>query len=176
MSCPSSGEPVRWMASRSTARSYCRTSSSNAAVSPCWAWRISTESSTRIGAPAPAGFTGPSTGRFKYGATRILPLSDILIWLPNKLVPRTMNSQDETRLIRLGFNLLPQAHDVRIHGARGGKAVVAPHILEQAIAAQSLAGMAQKILEQLELLRRKIHRFAAARNLAAFQIYLDLAE
>src|SRR6185503_534042 len=176
MSCPSSGDPVRWMARRSTARSYCRTSSSKAAVFPCCAWRIRAESSTRIGGPD-AGLPEARTGRFRYGVKRILPLSDILISaLPNELVTRAVHGEDEARLVRLGLNLLPQAHNVRVHGAGRGKAVVAPHILEQAIAAQGLARMAQKIFQQLEFLGGKIHGLAAARNLATLHIHFDFAK
>src|SRR5438477_884058 len=72
--------------------------------------------------------------------------------LAYKLVPRSVHGENETRLLRLRFDFLPQADDVRIHRASRGKAVVAPHVLQQAIAAQGFAGMAQEILEQLEFL------------------------
>src|SRR6185369_15170699 len=165
------------MARRSTARSYCCTSSSNAAVLPCWAWRISAESSTRIGVLPLVCFTGPSIGLLTYGVTGILLICGTIISvLANKLVPRSMHSQDEARLLRLRFHLLPQPDDVRIDGARSRKAVISPDILEQPIAAQSLAGMAQKIFQQLELLGREIHCLATTRHLATFQIYFNLAE
>ena len=81
-----------------------------------------------------------------------------------------MHGQDEARFFRFGFHFLPQSNNVRIHRARGGETVVAPHIFQQAIAAQGFARMAKKIFKQLEFLGGKIEFLAPARNLATLQI------
>ena len=73
-----------------------------------------------------------------------------------------MHGQDEARLLGLGLNFLPQADNVRIHCASCREPVVAPHFLEQTIAAQRFAGMAEEILQQLKLFRGKIKFLAAA--------------
>src|SRR5207245_9576225 len=78
--------------------------------------------------------------------------------------------------LRLGLYLLPQADNLRIHGARSQKAIVAPDFLEQTIAAEGLPRMAEEVLQQFELLGGEIHRLALARHLATAQIYLDITK
>ena len=65
---------------------------------------------------------------------------------------------------------------MRINRAGGGKTVIAPDFLKQAISAQSFPLVAKEVLQQLELLRREIQWFAAARDLATAQIYLHIAK
>ena len=67
-----------------------------------------------------------------------------------------MYRENEARLIRFGLDLLPQVHDVRVNRSGSGKAIVTPDFLEQAIAAQCLAFVAKKILQQRKLRRREI--------------------
>src|SRR5213080_701300 len=125
------------MARRRTARSYCRTSSSNAEVFPCWASRMRAESSTRCWVTATAvRFAGTkATGLVGIGRRRILLVSDTFIFpvqfrLSNKFVAGAVYGQDEARFIRFRLELLTQAHDMRVHGARRGEPVVSPHVFE----------------------------------------------
>src|SRR5579863_5593601 len=94
----------------------------------------------------------------------------------DELVARSVNRQNESRFLRLGFDFLPKANNVRVHRARRGKAIVSPDILEQPIAAQGFSGMNQEIFQKLELFRRKIQRMTLARHLATAQINFDLAK
>src|SRR5689334_881363 len=92
--------------------------------------------------------------------------------LSNKLVARAMHGEDEARLLWPGLNLLPQTDDVRIHGASRREADITPNIFEQAITAESLAGMAKKIFEKLELLGGKLEFLSQTRILATLHIDL----
>src|SRR5579872_5123083 len=167
MSWPSSCEPVRCTASRSTGRSYCRTNSSNAAVLPICASRIKCVSSTRAG-PTFAR-CDPSCNAF---STCVLSK----VALANEFVPRAMHRQNEPRIFRLRLNLLPQAHDMCIHRARSGESVVSPHLLQQTVTRQRLSRMMEEKLQQLELFGREIKSLAFARHLAAAKIDLDFAK
>src|SRR5271167_3151679 len=94
----------------------------------------------------------------------------------DELVTRTVDSQNESRFLRLGFDLLPEPDNVRVHRTRGGKAIVSPDILQQPVATQGLSWMDEEILQKLELLGRKLQRMALPRYLATAQIHFDLAE
>src|SRR5208282_401172 len=94
----------------------------------------------------------------------------------DEFVTRTVYGEDEARFGRPGLDLLPQADNVCIHGARGREAPVAPDFLEQAITAQGLPRMTEEVLQQLELLRGEIHRLPLTRHLATAQIYLDITK
>src|ERR1700686_3268769 len=94
----------------------------------------------------------------------------------DKLITRPVHRQNESRLLRLGFNLLPEANDVCVHRTCSGKAIVSPNILEQPVPAQRLSRMNEEVLQEFELLRREIQRMALARYLATPQIHFDLAE
>jgi hypothetical protein len=50
-----------------------------------------------------------------------------------------MHGHDVAGVAGVVFNLLPQLRDVRINGARQWKIIVAPHGVEQLIAAQNFA-------------------------------------
>jgi hypothetical protein len=41
-----------------------------------------------------------------------------------------MHSEKKARIIWLGLQFLPQAHDVRIHGSRGGELVIPPDLFK----------------------------------------------
>src|SRR5262249_47933335 len=125
---------------RSTARSYCRTSSSNALVSPSWAWRMRWLSSTRV-----AGWSSSALGTrlraanvgavLEFNSATGIEYAPKSQLLTNKLVNGAMHRQDVARIIRYWFQLLPQANDMCIDSARGGEVLVSPNFLQQAISA-----------------------------------------
>ena len=80
--------------------------------------------------------------------------------LPDKSIPSSMHGEEELRLFRIGLELLPQPHQVRIHGARRRVVVVSPNVFQQTIAAERFAGMADEILQQLEFLGRNVNGLA----------------
>ena len=84
-----------------------------------------------------------------------------------------MNGKNETRLLRIWFQLLPEMHDVRIDGARVRIIVIAPHRVQQPIAAKRFRGIRQEVRQQRELFRRKIYRLAGAAHFIAADINLD---
>src|SRR5689334_4626976 len=96
--------------------------------------------------------------------------------LPYELVASTMYRQKKTRVVRLGFQFLTQAHDVRVHRSRGRELLVTPNFFQQAVACQGLSGMAEEILQKIELLRRNLERLAVARDLATAQVDFDIPE
>src|SRR5689334_10581340 len=55
------------------------------------------------------------------------------VQLANKLVTGAVHGQDVFRFFWNGFQLLPQADDVCVHGARCGEMIVSPHLLQQAV-------------------------------------------
>jgi hypothetical protein len=55
--------------------------------------------------------------------------------------------ENESRFVRFGLDLLPQVDDVCVNRAGRGKTVIAPHFLEQTIAAKGFALMTKKIFE-----------------------------
>src|SRR6478736_2067661 len=96
--------------------------------------------------------------------------------LTDEFVTRAMHGQNETWFFRFGFDLLPQANDVSVYRASGWEAIVAPDFLQQTIAAQALALVANQIFQQLELFGRKLQRLARARDLAISKIDFHVAE
>src|SRR4029077_9301318 len=87
-----------------------------------------------------------------------------------------MYSQEIARLIRTRLEFLPNAHDVRIHGASGRIVLVSPDLVQQTITAQRLPGMTEKMLEKVKFFSGQFHRIAAAKNLIAPEVDLDIAE
>src|SRR5437667_6615965 len=63
-----------------------------------------------------------------------------------------------------------------VYGASCWKVLVTPDLIEQPIAAQGLARMTQKMLQQLKFLARKLHRLTTAQDLVATQVHVDIAE
>src|SRR5215831_1222860 len=93
--------------------------------------------------------------------------------LSYELIPHSMHSQKELRLIGDGLQFLAQANDVCIHGASGRVVCISPDLVEQMIAAQGFAAMAEEVFQQLELERREIHRFSSAQHLVVAEVDLD---
>src|SRR5882724_2846504 len=96
--------------------------------------------------------------------------------LANKFVPNAMHRQEIARLLGNRLKLLTNAHDVGIDCAGRRIVLVSPHLVQQAIAAQRLPGMTQKMLEEFKFLSGQLHRVAAAKNLIAPEVDLDVAK
>src|SRR6266850_4807416 len=94
----------------------------------------------------------------------------------DKLVAAAVHRQNEPWLLGIQFQLLPKVHDVGIHGARAGVMLVSPYRVQQTIAAECLRGMADKISQQREFLRRELHRLTGAAHFVAAQVDLNIAE
>src|SRR5690349_16007760 len=81
-------------------------------------------------------------------------------------VSHSVHSEKETRLFGTGLKFLAQAHQVRIYGTRCWISVVSPDVFKQALTAQNFTRIADEVLQQLELHRRKLDRLAGPRDLA----------
>ena len=80
--------------------------------------------------------------------------------LNQKLVSGAVDGDDVSRRARIVFDLLPQLGNVRIHSAAEGKAVVAPHSVEQLAARDCLSPASAEILEDFVLARREVDGLA----------------
>src|SRR5579863_6451687 len=87
-----------------------------------------------------------------------------------------MNSEEIARFLGNRFELLAQPDNMRIHRAGGGEILIAPNLVQKAIAAERLPGMRNKMPEQLKLLAGKVHALSAAQNLVTPQIHFHVAE
>ena len=87
-----------------------------------------------------------------------------------------MNGEDETRLLRIWFELLPQVNNVRIDCARVRIILVTPHGIKQTIARECFRRMRAEVSEQRKFLGRKIDRLAGAQHFVAADVYLDVTE
>src|SRR5438876_8160436 len=96
--------------------------------------------------------------------------------LANKFVPNAMHCQEIARLLGNRLKLLTNAHDVGIDCAGRRIVLVSPDLVQQAIAAQRLPGMTQKMLEEFKFFSGQLHRVAAAKNLIAPEVDLDVAK
>src|SRR5262245_46568773 len=94
----------------------------------------------------------------------------------NELVTDAVHGEEITGILGHGLELLPDTDDMGVDGAGGRVVFIAPDLIEQAVAAQRLAGMAKKIFEKVELFSREFDRFAAAADLVAAQVHFDVAE
>src|SRR2546423_10463940 len=74
--------------------------------------------------------------------------------LTNKLIASTMNGKNETRLLRVWFQLLPQMNNVRIDRASVWIVFITPYRIEQPIATQRFSWMRDEVRQQSELFRR----------------------
>src|ERR1700674_4402436 len=68
----------------------------------------------------------------------------------DELITRSMHGQNESRFLRLRFDLLPEANNVCVHRTCRGKTIVSPHILKQPVPAQGLSRMNEEVLQKLE--------------------------
>ena len=76
-------------------------------------------------------------------------------------------------MARVGLDLAAQPVHVDVHGAGLAGVVVAPDVLEQLVAREDLAGMAEQEGEQVEGLGLDGQRLAVAQEPMAGQVHLD---
>src|SRR4051794_25927762 len=88
----------------------------------------------------------------------------------------SVHGEKVLRLLGIGFQLLAQAHEMRVHRARGRIVVITPDLFQQPIAAENFSGVADEVLEQLKLLRRDVDGLAGFENATALQIDLDVGK
>src|SRR6266852_4643700 len=106
----------------------------------------------------------------------IFSVCAIMLVSSYEFVADSMHRQKKTWLLRNWFEFLANPHNVSVHRARGRKILIAPDIVEQPVAAHRLPGMTQKMLQQLKLLTRKLHRLTTTQDLVAAQVHVDIAE
>src|ERR1700756_5446262 len=94
----------------------------------------------------------------------------------HELVPHSMHGQKKTGLLRNRLQFLSNAHDMSIHRAGGRKILITPNLVEQPLAAQGLAGVTKKMLEEIKFFARELHRVAATPHLVTAQIHFDVAK
>src|ERR1017187_5609187 len=95
------------------------------------------------------------------------------LWESLKPVPKSADGGQVTRIIRLRFDVLPQAPDVDIHRPRRDEALLAPNLLQKLIAAVGPARMRQKELQQLVLGGGQVQFAAAQKNAVRAAIQLE---
>src|ERR1700756_1850012 len=93
-----------------------------------------------------------------------------------EFVAHPVHGQKKSWLLRNGLEFLPNSHDMSIHCSSGREVFIPPDLVEQPLAAQSLPGVAKKMLQQLKFLARKLHRVSAARHLVAAQIHVHITK
>ena len=54
-----------------------------------------------------------------------------IAYLPGEAIALPVGGEDVDGMLGVALELLAQAQDVIVHGARGGKLLVAPHFLEK---------------------------------------------
>src|SRR5256885_13866193 len=82
--------------------------------------------------------------------------------LTNKLIASTVNGKNETRLLRIWFQLLPQMNNVCIDRASVRIIFITPHRVEQPIATQRFSRMRNEVCKQGKLFRRKFNAVSVA--------------
>src|SRR6185503_2615269 len=87
-----------------------------------------------------------------------------------------MNGKNETRLFRIGFQLLSQVNDVRIDRARGRIILISPHCVEQSIPTQRFHRMSDEVSEQRKLFRREINNVSVTLNFVTTNVDLYITE
>src|SRR6185503_18656874 len=96
--------------------------------------------------------------------------------LSNKFITTAMNGKNETRLLRIRFQLLPQVNDMRVNGARGWIVFVSPHCIKQSITTQCFYRMSKEVSQQRKLFRREINHVSVAFDFVTTNVDLDVAE
>ena len=94
----------------------------------------------------------------------------------DELVAGAVHRHDEPRLLGIRFQFVSQMNDVRVDRAGVRVILIAPHRIQQAVAAERFRGMGDEVGEQGELLRRELDGAAGAPYLVAANVDLDVAE
>src|SRR5687768_5241793 len=90
-------------------------------------------------------------------------------------VARAADRMEESRL-PTGFQLSSQVGDEDLDRVGDREGVVAPHLVEQLLAADHEALVAHQVLEQLELALRELDRAVAARDLVGVGVEHEVAD
>src|SRR5258708_4618606 len=94
----------------------------------------------------------------------------------NELITTAMNGKNETRFLRIRFQLLPEVNNMRVDCARVRIILITPHRVQQPIAAERFRGIGYEVRQQRKLFRRQIDEFAAPSYFIVANIDLDIAE
>jgi len=77
-------------------------------------------------------------------------------------VTHSTYANQEAWLACLGLDLLPQVGDMGIHCAVGNEGLPAPHFVQQSIAVERMAAMADESSQQLEFNRGNLDGFSGS--------------
>src|SRR5262249_46018527 len=93
-----------------------------------------------------------TTGTARFPDPAVLYCSPLFLTLnsSDKSVAGAMHGKKIAWLFGVGLQLLAQAHQMSIHGSGCGIAVIAPHFLEEPVAAENFTRMTDEILKQFE--------------------------
>src|SRR5271168_3182856 len=90
--------------------------------------------------------------------------------LPDEAITGSVHGEEVLRLFGVRFKFLAQTDQVRIHGPSGWVILISPNIFQKAIAGQRFAGVADEVLQQLELRRRDIEGLARPQHAMPAQV------
>src|SRR5258708_37441718 len=88
---------------------------------------------------------------------------------PIELVPHAVHGQEELRVGGTRLDLLAQLGDVNVDGARQRRLVVAPDLVEQAVARDHLAAVLDEVPQEAHLARRHLDSLALAAHFALLE-------
>src|SRR5205807_6450779 len=95
--------------------------------------------------------------------------------LANKLITTAVNGKNETRFLRIWFQLLPEMNDVRVNRAGVRIVLITPHRIQQTIAAERFRRVRDEVGKQRKFLRREFYSRAGAPHFIAANVNLDVA-
>src|SRR5688500_10143311 len=90
------------------------------------------------------------------------------------LIARAPHCQDDGRIGRVGFNLLPKPFDERVHAAHCDECLVFPHFVQQGFAAEDDPRVRQEYIQELKLVRGQLHLSSADEHAPAGRVDFDV--
>src|SRR6185437_1747095 len=133
-------------------------------------WRWQSPTPPRRSAVPACGHPGfPACVLFPYE-----PLTPPRLW--DKLVACSVDCKQVLRIRRIVLEFLPQLEDLVIHGARSGIRVIAPYLIQQAVARQHPLRILGKEPHQLKLMRREHHLHTASPGDHLLKVQFAIAE
>src|SRR6266581_9665678 len=96
--------------------------------------------------------------------------------LRHKLITVAAHGEKMPRLLRVGFQLLPQPAHVNVNGAGQHSGFIAPNLAQQFIARKRSAALGDKVAQQLKLSRGEFDLLTVAMHLSAPKVYNDRAK
>src|SRR3954466_7846422 len=100
----------------------------------------------------------------------------MFVFLSHKLVTGAMDGGDMFRFVRRALDLLPELRHEVVDRPRGRRFLVAPDLIEDLLASDDLAGVGDKIPEEVELARREVDSLSGAVRLMGSEVDLDIAD